>query len=389
LRRITFLCALLAGACGGRVPETEPQPWSTGGATGSGGTRGTGGATGSGGAMGTSGATGSGGAIGSGGATGSGGAPWPGTGGSSGVGADPGGSAGSSMTPFCVPGLVTECKCDDGRIGKQACASDGSAFSPCKCPTPFPSCKDGTLNGSETDIDCGGPDCPPCEDEQLCRADADCRSKHCSAGICGVTCVQNGTCKPCSDGVQDGIETDVDCGGAECLPCDPGKSCKTASDCSSRVCVNSRCAKPTCSDFIKNGDEVDIDCGGSFCPSCSGCSCKINSDCASGSCVDCTCRSATCSDKVKNGSETDVDCGGGTCPLCSPGSRCKSDLDCTTGWCTGTVCAFADCLDAVKNGNETDVDCGGRCVGCGLGRSCLVDGDCISKHCLDGTCSAT
>ena len=30
------------------------------------------------------------------------------------------------------------------------------------CP-PF-SCTDGVQNGNETGIDCGGPDCPPCED---------------------------------------------------------------------------------------------------------------------------------------------------------------------------------------------------------------------------------
>ena len=50
-----------------------------------------------------------------------------------------------------------------------------------------PTCDDGYLNGNETDIDCGGPDCP--------------------------------ACPSCVDGIQNGIETGIDCGGAECLPC--------------------------------------------------------------------------------------------------------------------------------------------------------------------------
>lgn len=50
----------------------------------------------------------------------------------------------------------------------------------------------------------------------------------------------------CSDGIQNGDETGVDCGGS-CPPC-----------------------APTCSDGIQNGDETGVDCGGSSCPPCSG-----------------------------------------------------------------------------------------------------------------------
>lgn len=48
----------------------------------------------------------------------------------------------------------------------------------------------------------------------------------------------------CSDGIQNGDETGVDCGGSACSAC------------------------PTCSDGIQNGDETGIDCGGSNCPAC-------------------------------------------------------------------------------------------------------------------------
>jgi len=54
-----------------------------------------------------------------------------------------------------------------------------------------PTCTDGVQNGQETGIDCGGPDCQPC-----------------------------GTMPTCDDGIQNGQETGVDCGGPDCQPCE-------------------------------------------------------------------------------------------------------------------------------------------------------------------------
>jgi len=50
----------------------------------------------------------------------------------------------------------------------------------------------------------------------------------------------------CFNGIQDGTETDVDCGGPDCGPC------------------------ATCDDGIKNGQETGIDCGGPDCEPCTG-----------------------------------------------------------------------------------------------------------------------
>jgi hypothetical protein len=48
------------------------------------------------------------------------------------------------------------------------------------------------------------------------------------------------TCQPCSDlcsdSIQDGAETDVDCGGPDCDPCAPGESCETGTDCVTGTC---------------------------------------------------------------------------------------------------------------------------------------------------------
>ena len=79
----------------------------------------------------------------------------------------------------------------------------------------------------------------------------------------------------CFDGIQNGGETGIDCGGP-CQPCPPA---------------------PTCFDFIQNGDETGIDCGG-ICPACL--------------------PTPTCFDGIQNGGETGIDCGG-PCSACPPG----------------------------------------------------------------------
>jgi uncharacterized protein (TIGR02145 family) len=79
----------------------------------------------------------------------------------------------------------------------------------------------------------------------------------------------------CSDGIQNGTETGVDCGGASCPACP---------------------IEATCSDGIQNGTETGVDCGGASCPAC-----PIE---------------PTCSDGIQNGTETGVDCGGATCLAC-------------------------------------------------------------------------
>lgn len=47
----------------------------------------------------------------------------------------------------------------------------------------------------------------------------------------------------CSDGSKNGTETDVDCGGA-CAPCPTGGDCLSALDCASGLCASGVCATP-------------------------------------------------------------------------------------------------------------------------------------------------
>ncbi|NRA50603.1 MAG: fibronectin type III domain-containing protein, partial [Phaeodactylibacter sp.] len=63
-------------------------------------------------------------------------------------------------------------------------SSESTAF--CTDP-PAATCDDGIQNGGETGVDCGGPNCP--------------------------------ACPTCNDGIQNGSETGIDCGGPDCGPC--------------------------------------------------------------------------------------------------------------------------------------------------------------------------
>ena len=45
-------------------------------------------------------------------------------------------------------------------------------------------CPDGMQNGSETGLDCGGPACPACPNGQGCNQSSDCMSGNCSGGVC-------------------------------------------------------------------------------------------------------------------------------------------------------------------------------------------------------------
>jgi hypothetical protein len=46
-------------------------------------------------------------------------------------------------------------------------------------------CTDGSQNGNESDVDCGG-NCSPCAPRAACEVDADCANGSCAAGVCGT-----------------------------------------------------------------------------------------------------------------------------------------------------------------------------------------------------------
>jgi len=243
-------------------------------------------------------------------------------------------------------------------------------------PTVSASAIDGIKNGDESDVDCGGAAAPKCAAGKQCNSAADCADNACNQGTCVTASGQ--------DGIQNNDETDIDCGGFTTPKCAPGKKCNDGPQCSSFVCVKGLCQTPTHDDGTKNGDESGIDCGGKTAPKCkNGESCAAGSDCTDGVCTGNICRGALSTDGVKNGDESDTDCGGKSAPACGVGKSCATAGDCADGVCTSLRCAAPSLTDGVKNGSETDVDCGGSpaAPACASGKGCLVSTDCAGGLC--------
>mgnify|MGYP001328115280 CR=1 FL=1 len=104
-------------------------------------------------------------------------------------------------------------------------------------------------------------------------------------GSGGTTTTTGANTPAPADGVRNGDETDVDCGGSAAARCAEGKQCREGSDCATGSCRGGKCAAPAPDDGAKNGDETDVDCGGSKAPKCAdGKACKAHADCASDAC---------------------------------------------------------------------------------------------------------
>ena len=88
----------------------------------------------------------------------------------------------------------------------------------------------------------------------------------------------------CTDLIRNGDETGIDCGGA-CSPCPVGERCNSSSDCDQGTCEDGRCAPLPCGNGVQDGAETDVDCGGDTCRKCpGGRKCEVGADCFNGNC---------------------------------------------------------------------------------------------------------
>ncbi len=178
---------------------------------------------------------------------------------------------------------------DASEAGTDGPASDGPAEAGVDAAPA--TCHDNLKDGDETDIDCGGGQCGGCGPNKGCASTSDCSStaSGCGPNVGGCACdLVTGTCvyDHCFDQRKDGNETDVDCGGGECPPCGPMQGCGLDGDCTTNACdgIASVCVASQCNDHRRDGDETDVDCGGS--DSCGRCTvgerCVVKSDCLPG-----------------------------------------------------------------------------------------------------------
>jgi plastocyanin len=73
-------------------------------------------------------------------------------------------------------------------------------------------------------------------------------------------------------------------GGKVCSGAGACVGCVVGADCTSGVCTANVCAAASCTDGVMNGTETGLDCGGS-CAACLGAACTTASNCASGACT--------------------------------------------------------------------------------------------------------
>jgi hypothetical protein len=153
-------------------------------------------------------------------------------------------------------------RCVDGCSQAHPCTAPGTTCDTDSRICFAASCGDGTKNGNESDVDCGGPNCKPCDVGQMCALrDAYCASASCKESVQGSSslCLE----ASCEDKKRSGGESAIDCGHV-CRSgklCDDLHTCSQPADCLSGVCLKQCCQPATCTDGVKNGAEDGIDCG--------------------------------------------------------------------------------------------------------------------------------
>ncbi|MCB2195746.1 MAG: hypothetical protein KQH79_07790 [Bacteroidetes bacterium] len=308
-----------------------------------------------------------------------------------------------TSTCECGNGIVEDCEeCDDGNLSSgdgcdsscqleedQVCG-DGicDAGENCEtCPSDCPCEDDADGDGYSADMDCddNNPSIYPGAPEPECSlVDYNCDGQtapdgmQCSEGTCisGI-CVSD--TETCNDGIINGAETDVDCGGPDCQPCSTASLCNVNSDCESGICVNGICMEASCTDGIQNGNETGVDCGGPDCTPCiidsdgdgiidadDNCPTEFNpnqldsdgngiGDICDGCIVGAACddgNSCTENDQINE----DCLCVG-TPVNCDDGDPCTADAcDAATGACIHTVLPESLC-DKDGDGYTADLDC--------------------------------
>lgn len=263
-----------------------------------------------------------------------------------------------------------------GRSVGLLCFFFGAAMFGASCSTSNSATPDEAGTGADGDTDAGPAPIP-------CTTPAECPSHICLNNFCAAP-------SP-TDGTKNGDETDVDCGGKSAPGCDILKACLVGPDCATGVCADTgdglKCQPPSSTDGVKNGTETDVDCGGFGNPLCAnGLNCASHSDCLQDICVGGKCQAPTPANGIQDGTETDVDCGGPTATRCTDNLKCGGDSDCQSDVCKdvglGLRCQPPSPTDMKKNGTETDVDCGGNAApACNTGQNCLAGTDCTSKGC--------
>ena len=215
------------------------------------------------------------------------------------------------------------------------------------------------------------PNCKLCNTANDCGPSGECYSWTCKDNACVPVNLPLRT--KCSTGVcsEDPISA--------CVACVEYDDCPGGGHCKDHVCSR-------CDDGIQNGYESGVDCGGGgACLECLGTACMSDAECKSGFCAQGTCCVTACDETCtwcnnpegncsplpayQNDTYHDPVCAGnyscngaGACQI-TAGAFCTSHVECISGRCVNNRCAKLQ------------------------GESCTQPEQCVDDSCVSGVCT--
>jgi hypothetical protein len=249
-----------------------------------------------------------------------------------------------------------------------------------------PDCTDGMMNGTETDVDCGGMACPGCTTGMACLTGSDCL---------GGVCDANSMCQPCGGDADCATLPGTYCNGGTCdMLLMNGTVCTGANECQSGQCIDGVCCDTACGSTceacdltgsegtctpVANGNDPDTECAATAQSTCGANGMGCN---GTGACVlwpnGTNCSSPSCSAGVAT-----------TAGTCDGMGTCGN----TTTMCTPYVCGLTACLTNCSANGDADCVTTHYCNGSNQcvpklaqGQVCGTTNQCSSGNCVDGFC---
>ena len=264
-----------------------------------------------------------------------------------------GGSGCSDPSECALPPVCVNATCTDGVCGTANAAPDTA-------------CTDGALTG----ICDGSGDCVECLDNADCTVN-------------GETCdLATNNCVPasCMDNTLNGTETDTDCGGGTCNDCVNGDTCAVGGDCTSNYCMGTTCTACTGSGVGQCAAAEYCEAGVCVADKADGQTCTGDAECSNNQCEGGFCCATDCSNGCMS---CDPGENGGMAGVCTnvlagtdPNNNCADMPPCGLGTCGNGACQFApnttDCGTAATCTDENlkpQDKCSGNSATCVAGMS--------------------